>query len=372
MTINAVLMKHPWTQGGKRHSLHGICSRICSFPPAMVRHFIVKNSQKGDLVFDPFSGKGTVPLESLLQGRVGWGNDVSPEAYILTKAKISSINLARLQFVLDGLRGEMGFIKSVTDVDQRVRVFYDDRTLKQIMELKTLINSRNTKYATFVKALMLGILHGSSSISLSLKCSHSYSMSPNYVKNFADKNGLVKPERDVISCLKQKATETLKDSTPILKGKAFNSDSRHLKIINNSVDLIITSPPYFAVQTYAYDNWLRLWFLGYDHKDVNKILVNTDDEEKYGNFMHDSLKEMYRILKPGKKCFIVVGDVKKRLSKGIIIINTAKFLQNYAEETGFKVNKIIIDTIPQSRKVFNSSLTSTGISTERILCLEKP
>ncbi|MBI2632056.1 hypothetical protein HYW75_03570 [Candidatus Pacearchaeota archaeon] len=361
----------PWKGDRYRHKLHSICSRICSFPPSLAKYFILNYSNEGDIVFDPFSGKGTLPLEALLNNRIGWGNDVSPEAYILTKAKVDKI-IPKIFFqYLKKLKSQMGFIKSTEDVDPKVKVFYHDSTLKQIIELKELLKNKKSKYAIFTKAIILGILHGSSSYSLSLRCSHSYSMSPGYVKKYAEKNGLEKPIRDVIDCIKNKSLNCLKEGVPSFCGKAFNYDSRNIKIDSDSVDLIVTSPPYFAIQTYAYDNWLRHWFLGYDYKDVNRLLVNTNSEEKYGQFMLDSMKEMYRVLKEGSKCFIVIGDVKKKTSKGDVVINTAEFLIKYVKEAGFTFERIIIDKIPQGRKVFNSALCSAGISTERILVLEK-
>jgi len=365
------LQNHPWKKDKWRHSAHYMCSRICSFPPPLVRYFILNHSKENDVVFDPFSGKGTTALEALINNRIGWGNDVSPEAYVLTKAKVSNINQKKLFRFLNKLKTEMGFIKSIKDVDWRIKTFYNKKTLTQILELRHILNGKKDKYSIFTKALILGIIHGSSSNSLSLKCSHAYSMSPMYVKRYSYEHNLIKPTKNVIDCIKNKAIEYFKDGQINRKGKSFNFDSRRLKIKSSTVNLIITSPPYFAIQTYAYDNWLRLWFLGYNYKEVNKLLVNTNSEERYGDFMYKSIKQMYRILKNGSKCFIVVGDVKKSTSKGIIIINTADFLKDYAEKVGFKTEDILVDKIPQTKKVLNSSLCTTGITTERILCLKK-
>ncbi|MFH0875560.1 MAG: DNA methyltransferase [archaeon] len=368
--LNTEIENLPWKKDLSRHSLHSMCSRICSFPPSLVRYFIEKYSREGQIVFDPFSGKGTAPLEALLNGRIGWGNDVSPEAYILTKAKVSCIRKSTLIKRINQLRFLMDTTQ-IEETDWRVKVFYHEATLKQILQLRMLLADKKDKYAIVIKGLMLGILHGASQNSLSLRCSHSYSMSPGYVEKYTKEHGLVKPQKDVITCLLNKANECYRDGVVSLSGLATCNDSRKLKIPSESVDLIITSPPYFAVQTYASDNWLRLWFLGYNYKDVNKLQVNTNSEEKYGQFMLDSIKEMYRVLKTNSKCFIVIGDVKKKLSKGDIIINTADFLTNYAVKAGFRVDGIIVDQIPQTRKVLNSSLCSTGITTERILCLSK-
>ena len=69
----------------------------------MPRYFIEQYSEVGDIVFDPWSGRGTVPFEALLNDRVGIGNDFSPEAYTLTKPKVQPADFENLSFFLDNL-----------------------------------------------------------------------------------------------------------------------------------------------------------------------------------------------------------------------------------------------------------------------------
>jgi len=366
-------LKNNWKQYNKSwgHSLHRICSRICSFPPSLAYFFVNTFSKEGDICLDVFSGKGTFPLEAILNNRIGIGNDIAPEAFILTNAKLNPPNLDEYMEYLDDLSGELGFLSTTSGVGKDIRTFFGTKTLKQIMEIRELLMDNESQFALFTKALMCGIIHGKSSISLSLPCSHSYSMSPNYVRKYTKKHRLEKPRRDVIECLRIKANIVLKDPVPDRRGKAYNCDSRNLPLDKESVDLIVTSPPYFDIQTYAYDNWLRLWFLGHDYREVRKSIVQTGSEELYRKFMSESLVEMYRVLKKNKRCFIVVGDVKKKYSKYEKVINTAKFLSEPAQDAGFTVERIIRDKIPQCNKVLNSSLNTKGITTERILCLTK-
>ena len=64
----------------REHSLHKLCSRTGSFPSFLSKYFVTKFSKPMEKVLDPFSGKGTLPLEACLGKRVGIGNDLSPEA----------------------------------------------------------------------------------------------------------------------------------------------------------------------------------------------------------------------------------------------------------------------------------------------------
>ena len=69
-------------------SLHPMCSYLASFPAAVAHAFIGRYSRRGDVVVDPFSGRGTTPLQACAEGRIGVGNDLNPFAQLLTGAKV--------------------------------------------------------------------------------------------------------------------------------------------------------------------------------------------------------------------------------------------------------------------------------------------
>src|SRR6187399_3401778 len=70
------------------HPFHPMCSYLASFPAALTHAFIARYSRPGDVVLDPFSGRGTTPLQACAEGRVGAGNDLNPLAHLLTAAKV--------------------------------------------------------------------------------------------------------------------------------------------------------------------------------------------------------------------------------------------------------------------------------------------
>ena len=65
-----------------------MCSYLASFPAALAHAFIARYSRPGDVVLDPFSGRGTAPSRPLAEGRIGVGNDLNPFAQVLTAAKV--------------------------------------------------------------------------------------------------------------------------------------------------------------------------------------------------------------------------------------------------------------------------------------------
>ena len=69
--------------------IHQMTAYLAMFPPNLPYFFIKNFSKLGDIVFDPFSGRGTTAFEACRMGRVGVGNDLNPLAICLTKSKVN-------------------------------------------------------------------------------------------------------------------------------------------------------------------------------------------------------------------------------------------------------------------------------------------
>ncbi|HET7370220.1 MAG TPA: DNA methyltransferase, partial [Gammaproteobacteria bacterium] len=90
-----------WTAGQRRaSSLHEISYRAC-FKPQLPAYFIRRFTAEGDIVYDPFSGRGTTIIEAALSGRRIVANDANPLSMILARARLdvpdSGEMAARLQ-----------------------------------------------------------------------------------------------------------------------------------------------------------------------------------------------------------------------------------------------------------------------------------
>src|SRR4026207_1431911 len=77
------------------HSLHEISYRAC-FKPQLPRFFIERLTQPGDLVYDPFMGRGTTLVEASLLGRRPCGCDVNPLSALLTSPRLRPPRLAEI------------------------------------------------------------------------------------------------------------------------------------------------------------------------------------------------------------------------------------------------------------------------------------
>src|SRR5262249_44259982 len=119
------------------------------------------------------------------------------------------------------------------------------------------------------------------SLYLSVHCNHTYSASPAYVREYCAEHGLTPPMRNVLESVLRKSAFVQVDPLPTRTGKALCRRAETLRL-RERVQLVITSPPYFRAQSYAWDNWLRLWCLGYDdYRVVERELLYTESVQRY-------------------------------------------------------------------------------------------
>jgi DNA modification methylase len=367
-----------WKLQKKRwgHSIHTMCTYMAAFPQSIPRYFIDLFTEKGDVVFDPFSGKGTTPAEALIMGRKGIGNDLNPLAYVLTNAKLNSFGKDETIIRLNELERE--WIDKRDEIDIKgepeiIRLIFHNKTLNQLIFLKNKLNWKpreGNNLDCFIIGNLMGIIHGSSKGFLSLAMPNTFSMSPNYIKNYSKKNNLVAEERDVFELLKSKLERIYKFGELNENGKSYLGDARKVPLESNSVNLIVTSPPYLKVIKYGLYNWIRLWFLDEKPEKVDSDLDDTHALKEYLEFMKESLKESYRIMKDGSLAVFIIGDVEKKRKK----INLAKEVWDYCGKgIGFSLLEIMEDKISDNSKLTRIWKEKKGKATsvDRLLIMYK-
>lgn len=112
------------------------------------------------------------------------------------------------------------------------------------------------------------------------------------------------------------------------KLSAIQSDSRNLDMIeDNSIGLIVTSPPYW------------------DKADYGKSKANIGKIDNYKEFfreMNDVLKECYRVLMPGRKLCIVTANVNLYTNHGLLTFPLASDYVQELRHIGFvMINEIV-------------------------------
>lgn len=392
----------------KQHSyrefskIHQMTAYLAMFPPNLPHYFIERFSKVGDLVFDPFSGRGTTAFEACRMGRVGIGNDLNPLAICLTKSKVNIPT--NKQDIFKRLKELEKQYKpsntNIKDISNDIKMLYDESTtLPQLVFLRQNLNKK-CKVDIFILGILTGLMHGKhrkdgTSIYCSIDMPNTFSMSPNYVRNFIKTHKLTKPKQNVFTLLKQRTKhllqeqdDTLKNLSQYKEGFCFETDAIDSsdkileKYDKNSISLIITSPPYLKNIHYGKYNWIRLWLLNEDTKQVDnnvsiyhkmqkiKGIKDNLPFEKYAQYMQNLFNSWHKILKPKSNAFVVIGDVED--------INLANKTWEYIKQNGgckLKLKQIIDDDIESNgaRKVTRIWGQKKGKATkiDRILHLQK-
>jgi hypothetical protein len=293
-------------------------------------------SDPGDVVHDPFSGGGTTALEALLCDRDAVASDAFEYAFTLSHAKAQPLSREEFAAYLSAKLAEA--VDAPLD-NEDLRVFFSDPTLAQLLRLRAVLAGDESREALFAKAVVCGVLHGPSRMFLSAPQKDQTSSTVEYVRRYLERNGIERPERDVFESAMNKAGRSALDALPSRVGRVFRSDARATPLADESVGLVVTSPPYMAVLDYSWNNWLRLWWLGKDRREERAKLILSRREDVYRAFMRDALADMYRVLRPDCAAVIVVGDVRR----GDAVLNSALLLAEEAVDVGFEIECVIDD-----------------------------
>src|SRR2546421_5032718 len=148
-----------------RNHLHALCPYFAMFPEEFVAKYVEAYTKVGDYIFDPFCGRGTAILQSLLMGRNSAGTDINPVAYCISNAKARIPTESDVMQRLEEL--EASFRRGQHTADEVVHALpeffsyaYHIDTLRPLVFLRSALDWRNADVDRFVAALTLGSLHG--------------------------------------------------------------------------------------------------------------------------------------------------------------------------------------------------------------------
>jgi hypothetical protein len=308
-----------WTSRQRAaHSLHEVSYRAC-FKPQLPRFFIERLTRPGDVVYDPFMGRGTTPLEAALLGRVPVGCDINPLSTILVEPRLHPPDL-------EAVRTRLATIdwQAAAAAPQDLLTFYHPDTLREIGALKGYLLARRQQGTCdgvdrWVRMVALNRLTGHSSGFFSV-----YTLPPNQAVSITAQRKInadrhqTPSRRDVPTLILSKSRALLSDhderSRDALDGVSGASRlhtgpaSSTPEIASGSVDLVVTSPPFLDVVDYAGDNWLRCWFAGIDPIDVKLMIFKKLGD--WGLAMAQVFTELARVLKRGGHVAFEVGEVR--------------------------------------------------------------
>ncbi len=321
-----------WTAKQRQmHRIHYAISYRASFKPELPHYFISKylkpknriskndplRDKIGQVVLDPFGGRGTTIIQANLQGYRGIHNDLSPVSIFLAKARRQISSFETLEKKVLSLDLSKKIVLNPIEKKQLLP-FFHPKTLNEIANLKNIFLSKKKSDPDldYIVLTALSRLHGHSDGFLSV-----YSFPQISILPIAQiKNNLKlgqKPEyRPIQERIIRKMKQDLSHPLPEFyhqvskKNLYIQNDARNLKEVHSgSVDLIVTSPPFLDKVDYQTDNWMRAWFLNISSELKEAPLMVTPLLDEWCTFMREVMVEMGRVLKVGSRAVIEVGEV---------------------------------------------------------------
>ncbi len=348
----------PWADKSDADPLHSLCSYLGAFPPSLASYFIKYFTDENDLVFDPFSGRGTTILESRLLNRNSFGSDLNPIALALSKAKSHSLKKEEIILRIDELESSYDYALYLPEAQaesDEIHLIFHQGIIAQLCYLKDELLESSNEIDQFLVGAILGIMHGGvrkdgTSGYLSISMPNTFSMSPEYVRRFVQAKELKRVNRNVFSILKEKVKRVF-NKHKSSKQRAFITEcdakeiskSKELIKYKGKVDLLLTSPPYLGIVNYAKQNWIRSWFLNSDPIEVSEKLDDDLNINQWVQFSKKTLTEFKKMLKPNGVAVFVIGDVAK--SKNSVIPLARDFALMVKENNLFKNVWIFSDYI---------------------------
>jgi DNA modification methylase len=371
-----VFVNEFWTSKQRAaSSLHEISYRAC-YKPQLPRFFIERLTAIHDTIYDPFLGRGTTMIEAALLDRRVAGCDINPLSSILTAPRLRPPTIRevreRLAMVDWNYDGEF---------NQELLTFYHPDTLLEICALRSHLMCRNGDHANsdvddWIRMVATNRLTGHSAGFFSV-----YTLPPNQAltpkrqQKINEMRQQTPPRRSVPDLIIRK-TESLLDSVSESDRSRLHKAASHAVLLarsadqtpeikNNSVDLIVTSPPFLDVVDYATDNWLRCWFNGIDESKIG--IWTFRKPEEWAAAMQRVFRELRRVLKRGGYIAFEVGEVRRgKLKMEELVIPAA---------TAAKLKPILVlintQEFTKTSNCWGVSNQVAGTNTNRVILLQK-
>ena len=360
-----------WTSKQRAgHSLHEVSYRAC-YKPQLPAFFIKRFCKVDDVVYDPFMGRGTTLIEAQLHGCRAYGNDINPLSQVLTKPRLTPPTLSQIEQRLQ----EMA-LPTNDAIDPDLLVFFERGTLQELYGWRQYFRQKQEddqldRTDAWLQMVACNRLTGHSKGFFSV-----YTLPPNQAtsvqaqQKINQKRGQVPEYRDTKQLILKKSKQLLRHSIP---DRFWRDDARLFtesadqttQIRNDSVDLVVTSPPFLDTVNYIQDNWLRMWFCDIE-MEASKIWQLRHLEDWIFQ-MKKVFVELRRILRPQGRIAFEVGEVRG----GSVLLEDA--VVEAASEAELIAESILINTqhFTKTANCWGVSNNSKGTNSNRIVILKK-
>ncbi len=364
---------------------------IHPFPARMAPEVVWRTLPSGGglRVLDSMAGSGTTLVVARMRGHEAIGFDRDPLAVLIASAWVSDLNAEVVERkaaqVLTRAKDRAREIKqgeayprgASNETKEFVRYWFDVTNRIQLAALAETIShlrDEQTKCLLWCAFSRL-IITKQSGVSLAMDISHSrphksYTTAP--IKTFD------RFERAVRQITRVAPFSRVEPNRP--QATVGNADARKVPLPADSVDIVITSPPYLNAIDYLRGHKFSLVWMGHDIGELRKLRstnVGTEvsasaiDEDKttetimqrmckgdelsgrskgmlrrYVRDLREVLQENYRVLRSGCKAVYVVGNSNLRDT----FVENSKCITSLANDVGFSVLSTCKRALPENRR----------------------
>ena len=374
-----IYIQELWTSRQRQaSSIHEVSYRAC-FKPQLPAYFIERLSEEGDLIYDPFSGRGTTAVEAALRGRRIVANDINPLSVIFARPRLEVPHVSEVDARLNALNLEQ---RARSDID--LSMFFHPETERELLNLRAYLNARRRSRSEdaidrWIRMVATNRLTGHSPGFFSV-----YTLPPNQAVlpegqlKINQRLEQTPPYRNVRELILRKSVQlqsglTAADRDRLRRAAAHARFLEGLAsatrgIERNAVQLTVTSPPFLDVVQYAKDNWLRCWFNGLDAKAIGRRMTCLRNVEEWAAAMQAVFVELHRITRPGGWLAFEVGEVRRgeiRLEEIVAPIGMA---------AGFECEAVLINSqrFTKTANIWGITNNRLGTNTNRIAIFRKP
>jgi site-specific DNA-methyltransferase (cytosine-N4-specific) len=362
MDIDRVIMdlKIEESDGNTSYLTHNFHPYPAKFIPQIPKSIIKTLTKEGEVVLDPFCGCGTTLVEAKLLNREAIGVDINPIATLITRAKTNKLSQDEIQLTTALLASierdiEDYYNQSVT-INYKIPDFnniehwFQQNVLHELGIIKFHIdNIKNEKLKTYLYTALSAII-----VTVSNQESDTrYAAVDKRIKDFRTFSEFSKKVKDMNTRMSE--FSKMASDAPV---RVYTADTRNMSFLkNDSVDLIVTSPPYANTYDYYLYHKLRMYWLGYDvnivkDNEIGSRNRHSSKREDISTFQDDLLqcfREMSRVLKNGKYAVIIIGDSVIRGK----LIRANELIKEIARETNFIFIKEVSYKLSENSKMFN-------------------
>lgn len=264
------------------YATHSLFPYRGKFHPQLIRALLnILDVKPGQVILDPMAGSSTVAVEANLLGIDSISVDLSPFCELMGKVKTFSLNL------------DFNILESITANPKEI--------LKKLNKDKVpdyFLNKKDDNQRNYYEIVLLAFLDA---VGFSGRTNSSIeTLFPRVLERY-------------ISTIKyfQEAREKL--NLKIGKSKIIQGSILNLPVDDNSVDAIITSPPYSFAIDYLKNDQPQLEYLGHDLEVLRPDMIGLQGrgvENKldiYFDKMNKALGEMKRVSRQGAPIVIIIG-----------------------------------------------------------------